>query len=39
LAAGSGLSRLRKAGIQVELGLLSREAASLYKTYTPKGSG
>ncbi len=38
LAAGHGVQRLREAGIEVELGLLCEEAASLYEAYRPRGS-
>lgn len=35
LAAGRGLERLRAAGVNLELGLLSGEAAPLYAGYAP----
>lgn len=34
-AAGAGLSRLRAAGVTVDLGLCADEAAGLYATYRP----
>lgn len=36
LAAGLGAERLRAAGVVVETGLLSDEAATLYANYTPR---
>lgn len=36
LAAGLGAERLRAAGVVVETGLLSDEAAPLYANYTPR---
>jgi diaminohydroxyphosphoribosylaminopyrimidine deaminase/5-amino-6-(5-phosphoribosylamino)uracil reductase len=36
LAAGRGIMRLREAGVTVETGLLSQEAAGLYGAYRPR---
>jgi len=36
LASGRGVERLRAAGIAVEVGLLSDEAAALYTAYRPR---
>jgi len=36
LASGGGLRRLREAGVAVELGVLSAEAADLYASYKPR---
>jgi pyrimidine deaminase RibD-like protein len=36
LASGGGLQRLRDAGVAVELGVLSAEAADLYAAYQPR---
>jgi diaminohydroxyphosphoribosylaminopyrimidine deaminase/5-amino-6-(5-phosphoribosylamino)uracil reductase len=38
LAAGHGAARLRAAGIEVRLGVLTDEAAPLYVGYTPRES-
>ena len=35
-AAGRGMARLGEAGVQVDLGLLAAEAASLYAHYRPR---
>lgn len=35
-AAGQGVARLRASGIDVDLGLLSAEAAALYAAYEPR---
>jgi pyrimidine deaminase RibD-like protein len=39
LASGRGLQRLREAGIETKVGLLSNEAGVLYGGYQPRGSG
>ncbi len=37
-AAGQGIARLRRAGIQVQTGLLDDQAKGLYANYKPAGS-